>query len=324
VHVALALLFLTALPGMSQLRFPLCVPSDSSATHAFRVDACFPVKQLSRRTGSASLWFPPIRALIALLCIGILCISTEAVESHAQTQAPDQIDAPPELKSDLIEADSLRNAGKYREALAQLSTLEGRHPQNADVLYRLSLTRVDIGENAEDDRMQRQMYDGALTAAQAAVEADSTNAYAHLSAAIAEGRVALTAGTREKIERSRQVKHHADRAIELDPDLSSAYHVRARWNREVADLGFFTRAIVRTVYGGLPDASFEQSVRDFQTAIEKEDTIVHHIELARTYLKMDREDDARTELEKVLAMEVDDPDDPKHKREAQELLDEIG
>jgi FimV-like protein len=323
VHVALALLFLTALPGMPRLQFPLCVPSDSSATHAFRVDACCPVKPPSWRAGSASLWIPPVRALIALLCIGILCISTGTVESHAQTQAPDQIDAPPELKSDLIEADSLRSAGKYREALAQLSTLEGRHPQNADVLYRLSLTRVDIGENA-DERMQRQMYDAALTAAQAAVEADSTNAYAHLSAAIAEGRVALMAGTREKIERSRQVKHHADRAIELDPDLSSAYHVRARWNREVADLGFFTRAIVRTVYGGLPDASFEQSVRDFQTAIEKEDTIVHHIELARTYLKMDREDDARKALETVLAMEVDDPDDPKHKRKAQELLDEIG
>ena len=256
-------------------------------------------------------------ALVSLLLFLLVLPAT------AQTQDPADIDAPPELKASLITVDSLRDAGAYDNALSAIASLQDEHADNADVLYRLALTRVDVGENEDSERRQASMYNQALNAAQSAVEADSTNAYAHLALAIAEGRVALTAGTKEKIQRSRSVKAHADRAIELNPDLSSAYHVRARWNREVADLGFFSRAVVRTVYGGLPEASFEQSVKDFKTAIEKEDTIVHHIELARTYLKMDREEDARKQLGLLLTMENVNPDDPRHKQEAKEMLNDL-
>jgi len=256
-----------------------------------------------------------------LLATALMLVA--AVPASAQTADPAGIKASPTLKPLLIKVDSLRRAGAYTEALSRVMSLQEEHPDNVEVFYRVAMTRVDLGEVADSDRKRASMYNQALEAAQAAVDADSTHAFAHLSLAIAEGRVALSAGTREKIRRSRAVKEHADRAIELDPDLSSAYHVRARWNREVADLGFFSRTIVRTVYGGLPEASFEQSVKDFQTAIEKEDRIVHHLELARTYEKMDREDDARKELELLLTMENDDPDAPKQKQEAREMLDDL-
>ncbi len=223
----------------------------------------------------------------------------------------------------LQEIDSLRATGDFRKAFSQLMTLKNDHPGTAQVLYRLALTRVDMGEQLSGESQRKAYYEDALSDAKAAVEADSTLAKAHLSRAIAEGRVALTAGTKEKIQRSRAVKRHADRAIELDSTLASAFHVRARWNREVSDLGFFERAIVKTVYGGLPTASFEQSVADFKTAIRHEDKIVHHLELARTYEKMGKEDLAREELRTVLSMNASDPDDPTHKQEAQKLLDEL-
>ncbi|PEN12967.1 hypothetical protein CRI94_12050 [Longibacter salinarum] len=260
---------------------------------------------------------------LTLATLVLLFVSLVPMSAAAQTPDPDEIDASPELKPNLVEADSLRRAGAFREAFGLLTSLKQEHPSNAEVLYRLALTRVDMGEIADSGQRRQSMYKSALEDAKAAVEADTALAFAHLSRAIAEGRVALTAGTKEKIQRSRAVKRHADQAIELDPDMASAYHVRARWNREVADLGFFSRAIVKTVYGGLPEASFEQSVRDFKTAIQKEDKIVHHIELARTYMKMDREDAAKEELQTVLAMENEDPDDPQHKKEAEELLNDL-
>jgi tetratricopeptide (TPR) repeat protein len=180
-----------------------------------------------------------------------------------------------------------------------------------------------MGEQLTAESQQRSYYEAALENAEAALAADSSDAHAHLARAIAEGRVALSAGTKERIRRSRAVKRHADRAIELDSTLAAAYHVRARWNREVADLGFFERTIVRTVYGGLPAASFEQSVRDFETAIRLEDKIVHHLELARTYMKMDREQEARDHLQTALSMNASDPDDPMHKSDARDLLDDL-
>lgn len=260
-----------------------------------------------------------VRAAGALLVAAVLAAAA-AGGAAAQSDAS----SASSLDAALAEVDSLREAGAFRDAFGQLSTLRNEHPNHAGVLYRLAFTRVDIGEQADSDRQRENLYSQALDDAQAALQADSSSADAHLAMAIAQGRVALTAGTKEKIRRSRAVKQHADRAIEINPNLAAAYHVRARWNREVADLGFFSRAIVKTVYGGLPEASFEQAVEDFKTAIQKEDGIVHHLELARTYLKMDRESDARSELQKVLAMDASDPDDPRHKRKARELLDDLG
>jgi tetratricopeptide (TPR) repeat protein len=225
---------------------------------------------------------------------------------------------------DFSEIDSLRSEGAFRDAYARLNTFKNRYPESAPVYWRLALVQVDLGEVSESERTRNSLYEQSLGNARVALRLDSTDARAHLAVAVAEGRVALTAGTQEKIRRSRAVKRHSDRAIELDSTLASAYHVRARWNREVADLGFFSRTIVKTIYGGLPDASFEQAVRDFKTAIRLEDKVIHHLELGKTYLKMDREEEARAEFRTAINMNPVDPDAPLHKQEARDRLDDLG
>lgn len=256
----------------------------------------------------------------AAVAVGLVLLLGLAGPVAAQSPTSDD---PAVSTATLAEIDSLRQSGDFRKAFARLTTLANEHPSRSAVLYRLALTRVDMGEQLASEPQQRSYYEAALDNAQDAVAADSSDAHAHLARAIAEGRVALSAGTKERIRRSRAVKRHADRAIEIDSTLAAAYHVRARWNREVADLGFFERTIVRTVYGGLPTASFEQSVRDFETAIRLEDKIVHHLELARTYMKMDREQEARDHLQTALSMNASDPDDPMHKSDARDLLDDL-
>ena len=223
----------------------------------------------------------------------------------------------------LSQVDSLRAAGAYDAAQDQLAVLREEHPDDAEVLWRLGWTMVDLGEQIDDEDRREQIYREALTVAQSAVAADSMNADAHLVLGITAGRVALVSGTREKVEKSRTVKESVDRAIGLDSTTAAAYHVRARWNREVATLGFFSRAAVRVVYGGLPDASLEASVRDFQRSIELDERVIDHLELARTYLEMDDEAQARTHLQQALDTPNIDPDAPEHKRQARELLEDL-
>lgn len=226
--------------------------------------------------------------------------------------------------SALATVDKLRSAGEFREALSRLNTLREERGDDVGVLWRMSLNRIDIAKTVDSEETLAEHYKKALTLAEAALSVDSTSAHAHLAKAIAEGRIALDAGTRERVQRSRAVKEHTERAIELDPNLAPAFHVRGRWHREVSDLGFFERAVVKTVYGGLPTASFEQAVRDFKRAIELENIRFHHLELARTYLKMDRPADAREELKTVIELPAKEPFDARYKEEAQELLEEIG
>lgn len=239
----------------------------------------------------------------------------------ASAQSPDTMDA--SVQEALVTIDSLRQAGAFQAARERLEALRDEHPGRVEVLWRLAYTLSDFGKITEDEDRRATYYEEALEAAEAAVKSDSTNARAHLAMAVAEGRIALDAGTRERIQRSRAVKHHADRAIELDSTLAGAYHVRGRWHRKVDDLGFFKRVIVKTVYGGLPDASFEQSMRDFKRALELESGVHHHVELGKTYLKLDRPDAARDELRAALDLSSSDPLAPLYKKEARELLDDL-
>jgi len=252
-------------------------------------------------------------ALAFGLLLGLMLAAPTASAQSSAATAPD-----------FSEIDSLRSEGAFREAFSRLNTLKNRYSESAPVYWRLALVQVDLGEVSESDRTRNSLYKQSLDNARAAVRLDSTDAKAHLAVAVSEGRVALTAGTQEKVRRSRLVKRHSDRALELDSTLASAYHVRARWHREVADLGFFSRTIVRTIYGGLPDASFEQAVRDFKTAIRLEDKVIHHLELGKTYLKMDREEEAQAEFQTAINMDPVDPDAPLHKQEARDRLDDLG
>ncbi len=220
----------------------------------------------------------------------------------------------------LAEADRLRETGRFKEAVALLGKMQSAAPNNAEVLWRLARAKVDLGETTTARKDQDALYQGALADANAAVKAGPNNAQAHLARAIAAGRVGLNSGTKQKVNLSRDVKESVDQAIKLDPKEATAYHVRGRWNYEVAGLGFVERAAVKVAYGGLPNASFEQAAKDFQRAGQLDDRVINHLELGKTYLKLGDKAKARTELQKAAAMPNGDPDDPMHKREAQELL----
>jgi len=231
-------------------------------------------------------------------------------------------DVPP-LDDALVRVDSLHDARSFESALAALDTLRAAYGDRIPILWRQTLVSTHLATTLDDEEARPPYYEQALESANAALDADSTAAIAHAAKAVAEGRVALNAGTRERVRRSRAVKEHAERALELDSTLSVAHHVLGRWHREVDDLGFFQRTIVRTVYGGLPDASYEQSVAHFRRAIELDDQIQHRLELAKTYLSMDREEDAREELNRALTLPNKHPLDPLHRKEVRKRLDWI-
>lgn len=250
--------------------------------------------------------------MLRLSCVLLLCL---VWASAAAAQS---------LPDELARVDRLWKQGEYSAALAVLEDLQDRQPADAEVQWRLARTRAIIGERIASEEERGQLYEAALEAAQEAVRLDPESAQAHLALAIAAGRKALFASsTRQKVEFSRMVKEHADRAIALDPDLAMAYYVRGRWYKEVSDLDFFERAAARLAYGGLPDASYERAVADLRRAVELEDRVRYRLALVRTYHRMGEEDQARTELQHLLELPETYPEDADLKAEARELLQEL-
>jgi len=228
----------------------------------------------------------------------------------------------PSLRQALSTVDSLRAQGRFPAALGRLDSLKQVHPDTAAVHWRRALLLADLGKRTDPTARKRALFKRSLRASRAALALDSTSAWAHLTTALAQGRLTLHVGTAERVRRSRDVKQHADRALALDSTLAAAYHLRGRWHRQVADLNFLERALVKGLYGGLPNASFEQSVWNFKQAIARESKPYNHLELAKTYLAMDRSDAAVSQLRKSLQTSGS-PFDAEYKEEARALLQEI-
>lgn len=226
----------------------------------------------------------------------------------------------PSFRASLATVDSLRNRGAFRPALDTLKALRDTHPTDTHVLLRLGVVWADLGTTAPSDTQRRRRLRRAVASAREALAADSTNAWAHLVVALTTGRLSEFGGTRTRVERSRAVKAHADRALALDSTLAGAYHVRGLWHRAVADLGFLQRAAVKIIYGGLPSASLEQSAWNFRRALALEERVYHHLELGRTYRAMDRPKAARQQFRRALAAPLIGPYATEQQEEARRLL----
>lgn len=264
--------------------------------------------------------------LLALFAVSVEAqpLGEEAVDDELNwpTLLAPPADAKP-LDQRLAELEKARDTGDFEWIMNQLEALHGEHPDNGEVLWRLARTRTDVAERRENKDARRDLLFQALEEADRAVELLPQSSNAHLTMAIAAGRAALVSGTRQKVELSRTVREYADKAVGLDPENDLAYHVRGRWHHEVAGLGFFSRNVVRLVYGGLPDASIQQAEADYRRAIELEDRVVHRYELGRVLAERGKKAEARKQLQTALEMPFGDVTDEVYKQRARELLNRM-
>jgi tetratricopeptide (TPR) repeat protein len=190
-----------------------------------------------------------------------------------------------------------------KAALVFFRQADAARPNDPMILQKIAQELSDSTDFAPTKAERMRLVAEALPFAQRAVALAPKNAVNVLSVAICYGKLALDAGTRAKIEDSRLVKRYAEEALALDPNYAWAHHILARWNMEVASLSFADRVVVRVVYGGLPDASFDVAIQHFRRAVElAPDQPAHRLELGFAYLADDRPADARREFIAGLAM----------------------
>ena len=196
-------------------------------------------------------------------------------------------------------------------------------PEHYEAMWRLARAHADVGKTLEDDP-KRAYYLKADSIASRCISLYPDSAQAHFVKAIALGRRALFEGGKKKVELSKEIEIAAKRTIELNPNHGGAYHVLGRWNYGIATLNWFLKAAAKVIYGGLPNGTLEGAVDAFQKAIIAEpDLIIHRLELARTLIELDRYEDARNHLNKVLELKPKQWEDEKHAEEAKQMLKKI-
>ena len=226
-----------------------------------------------------------------------------------------------DIRTELRKADQLEDSDRLSEALEVLKTAEQSDPENPAVLYRISSLNAESVDVASTEKEKKAYAQTALNYAKRAVERGPDMSEAHLSLAIASGKITDFVDNRTKMEYSGVIKREAEKAVQLNPKNDLAYLVLAKWNFEMSDLNPILRGIAQMLYGQVPASSPEKAIEYFKKAISiAPNRINYHFEYAQTLDRMGKKQEARAEYQKVLQLTATDREDREDQKEAAKAL----
>jgi tetratricopeptide (TPR) repeat protein len=155
-------------------------------------------------------------------------------------------------------------------------------PGNIVALCRCGDLNCRIGNRQESKDKKIEYFKTGRAYADAAYRLDSTNSEVNAVMAFCIGRMILLQSGREKVAGAGAIKRYAENAIRYDPANYKAYHILGRWHYEVSGLNLLERLLARWFYGALPDASLQESIKDYEKSMAlRPDFMLNYLELAK-------------------------------------------
>ena len=205
----------------------------------------------------------------------------------------------------------------YRAGLA-------RSPDDVELLWKTARALSNLTDETPGRAGDEELLREAVTLSRRAVRSGPAVSRARVTLAASVGKLALFEGGRRKVELAREVEREARRAAELDPRDFAPFTVLGVLERELATLNPLLRGFAGALFGGLPEASLERSAALLERATRlAPDYVAPHLELARTYVELDREADARAALERALELAPREQLDRVLQEQARALLREL-
>lgn len=184
-------------------------------------------------------------------------------------------------------------------------------PKNDSALWKLSRSFKWRGDIASSSEEKLAHYKEGETWARRAIEADPQSIGGHLMLGIAYGRIGETQGVMKSLSLISPIKSEMNAVLARDPSNDVAHHV----------LGVLYRKVP-----GLMGGSIKKSIEEMEEAVRLNPaSTAHYLDLAKSYLEKGRDEEARSSLEKLLA--IDHPSDrvqsKRDRAEAEKLLADL-
>ncbi len=219
--------------------------------------------------------------------------------------------------------DDLDASRKTKEALEAYQKADSLQPDQAAVLIKIAKQYGDLMSSIKG-KARKEAAQKSLECSRKAVALAPKLSDSHLALALSLGKITEFLGNKEKLEASREIKSAAETALKLNPKSDYAHHMLGRWHQEIADIGGPTRLLAKVVYGGIPKGSYQDALDHFEKARQiNSKRLIHQIEYGRTLAMMGKDNDAKLELKKGLAMPNREADDAESKLRGQATLDDI-
>jgi tetratricopeptide (TPR) repeat protein len=206
------------------------------------------------------------------------------------------------------------------EALKYYLPAEKLDPKNVRLLVHISREYRHLMSDESDHTGKVKLGTMAVEYAKRAVAIDPQDPQAQLAVAISYGEVQPYEGYRQRFDAVHVIKNAADKTIELDPHNDLGWHVLGRWYQGLAEVDPLHRALAQAL-GGLPPATYQDAATCFEKAIQlNPNRLMHYIALGKVYVEMGKKDEGCRLIQKGLAMQCTEKDDPQTKHEGEETL----
>ena len=222
------------------------------------------------------------------------------------------------------QAQSFEKSLREEDALNKYLEVIRYEPANIDALCRVSELYTIVGKRFSEKNKQKEYFKKAVDYARAALKVNPNHSEANFVMAISMGRMALIASGEEKIKAVKEIRHYAERCIQINPSNYKGYHVLGKWHYEVSDLSSLEQWLVKVTYGGLPQASLDDAVKNYEKSKQLYPTfLLNYLELAKAYKRKNDKNKARALLEQLQKLPPSGSDDPKIKSLGRKMLDDL-
>jgi tetratricopeptide (TPR) repeat protein len=247
------------------------------------------------------VWLRPIPVVVALL----------VTSGALRAQSADTL---------IAEGDLFYAKLQASEALKYYLPAEKIEPNNVRLLVHISREYRHLMSDESDRTGKVKLGTMAVEYAKRAVEVDPKDPDAQLAVAISYGKVQPYEGYRQRFDAVHVIKNAADKTIELDPHNDIGWHVLGRWYQGLAEVDPLHRALAQAL-GGLPPATYQDAATCFEKAIQlNPNRLMHYIALGKVYVEMGKKDEGCRLIQKGLAMQCTEKDDPETKQEGEQIL----
>lgn len=219
---------------------------------------------------------------------------------------------------DLQHADQLFDESKYQETLDVLNKFEDQ--TISDIKWRKARAMYKLSKI--DSKRKDELIREGFALADDALKINDQDFAVHKWLAILMDAKGELDGIKARVTQLETVKKHMIRAVELNPDDPTSWHLLGNFAFGLADMPWYQRKVVSAIFATPPSGTYEEALEHFLKAEEIKPNFysMNLLLIAKCYHNLKDNEKAKQYFTLAANITVANEDDKKCKEEATTLL----
>jgi len=228
-----------------------------------------------------------------------------------------------EIKSLIAESVQLEKSGLYENALLKYEEILKLYPNNEIAFCKSSELNATIGDFSESTVLRKKYFEKAYSVAKKCILLYPNSAEANYVFGMSMAKLTEVVSVKEKMNFINEIKKYAEKAISINENHKMSLYLLGKWHLEICNLNFTERAAVNIFFGGLPNASLNVAIANFEKIKNLDPSyIANYVELAKSYYSNHKILYAVEILKSAIKVPIKSANDSIYKIQALKLLNQ--